>query len=442
MAQGDVTSMSTSKATPARRTRVERNIYVRPDGKTFEVGYRDSSGKQRWKVIAGGITAARRERDSLIGSKAKGEIVQPNPRLKFGEAADRWLSEQVTELRPATRAIYRNAVEIHLRPRWGNRRMDHLTVDDAARLIRELRAEGKAEWTIAGIVKVASRIFSFARRRCSWHGENVIGLLENGERPKTGQTGKRRIFSGDELASTLAAALQPYRLLFMLASVTGARLSELLGLTWADVDLRDTSEATVRFEYQADRQGKRQPLKTEESRRTVEIPRQLAAMLLEHKAASPHSTVGAFVFCSRSARALGQRNVLRELRRAMTKATDAKGRPMFPILSERDERGQLVKVPKGAVPNFHSFRHTAASEAIAAGDGAEEVSWQLGHKNSIVTRTVYVQEIKSAERTAKRRAKMEARYGSLMEALVEAPDRNGTHQTATSAPAEVLPLRG
>ena len=50
-------------------------------------------------------------------------------------------------------------------------------------------------------------------------------------------------------------------------------------------------------------------------------------------------------------------------------------------------------VERGRVPNFHAFRHTAASEAIAAGDGAEEVSWQLGHKNSNVTRAVYVQEV-------------------------------------------------
>lgn len=33
-----------------------------------------------------------------------------------------------------------------------------------------------------------------------------------------------------------------------------------------------------------------------------------------------------------------------------------------------------------------------ASEAIAAGDGAEEVSWQLGHKNSVVTRAIYVRQ--------------------------------------------------
>lgn len=71
-------------------------------------------------------------------------------------------------------------------------------------------------------------------------------------------------------------------------------------------------------------------------------------------------------------------------------------------------------MPRGAVPNFHGFRHTAASEAIAAGDGAEEVSWQLGHRNSNVTRAIYVQEIKSAERRARPRARMEDRYGALI----------------------------
>ncbi|MGI8728604.1 MAG: hypothetical protein ACR2LK_01155, partial [Solirubrobacteraceae bacterium] len=88
-------------------------------------------------------------------------------------------------------------------------------------------------------------------------------------------------------------------------------------------------------------------------------------------------------------------------------------------------------------PCFHGFRHTAASEAIAAGDGAEEVSWMLGHKNSNVTRAVYVQEIKSAERSAKWRAKIETRYGSL----VEATDRISAKQDERSEGAKVLPLR-
>lgn len=95
---------------------------------------------------------------------------------------------------------------------------------------------------------------------------------------------------------------------------------------------------------------------------------------------------------------------------------------------------------RGSVPQFHSFRHTAASEAIAAGDGVEEVFWQLGHKSSNVTRAVYVHEAKSAERTAHRRARMEARYGSMLGSVVEAGDRSSTQPAGTLDGAELLEL--
>src|SRR5438876_3749575 len=82
---------------------------------------------------------------------------------------------------------------------------------------------------------------------------------------------------------------------------------------------------------------------------------------------------------------------------------------------------------------FHSFRHSAASEAIADGDSAEEVAWQLGHKSSNATRMVYVHEIKNAERTARRRAAMAAGYGSTLEA---AAGSDGTGSIASEG-AEV-----
>jgi hypothetical protein len=49
---------------------------------------------------------------------------------------------------------------------------------------------------------------------------------------------------------------------------------------WADLSLDDLDAAEIRIEHQVDRRGRRQPLKTDESRRTIEIPRQLAAMLV------------------------------------------------------------------------------------------------------------------------------------------------------------------
>src|SRR4051812_14461772 len=90
----------------ARRVRVEPNLYTRPDGR-FEIGYRDSTGKQRWQVVEEpGVKAARAERDSILGRRGKGERVVPSPRLRFGEAAARWLAEEVAELRPATQSAY------------------------------------------------------------------------------------------------------------------------------------------------------------------------------------------------------------------------------------------------------------------------------------------------------------------------------------------------
>ncbi|MBA3508484.1 MAG: tyrosine-type recombinase/integrase, partial [Thermoleophilaceae bacterium] len=94
-------------------------------------------------------------------------------------------------------------------------------------------------------------------------------------------------------------------------------------------------------------------------------------------------------------------------------------------------------VAHGDLPTFHSFRHSAASQAIRDGEGAEEVSWMLGHRNSNVTRAVYLHEIRDVERVAERRARMEARYGSALEAL----DRSSGQQTPAAADAEVVDMR-
>jgi hypothetical protein len=67
------------------------------------------------------------------------------------------------------------------------------------------------------------------------------------------------------------------------------------------------------------------------------------------------------------------------------------------------------------------------------------VAWQLGHKNRVVTRAVYTQEIKPAERKARQRAKMAAR----MEALDgEAQERSSAQQPVLTEDSKVRQLRG
>jgi integrase len=429
-----------------RRVNVERNLYesTRADGKrVYELGYRDSLGRQRWKTLdVDGIKAARAERDELLGKRGKGKKVVPSPRLRFGQAARAWLSEEVSELRPATRAAYGYATR-HLLRRWERRRLDDIEPDHCAQLVRELRAEGAAEWTIAGVLGAANQVFGFADRRLGWVGRNPVARLRKSERPKTGATPRRRIFEGDELEQTLRAAREPWKTLFWLAAVTGARESELLGISWADFD---PEEGTLTIAWQVDRKGRRQPVKTEAGERTIALPRQMVMMLLGYRPA--HARDEDFMFATRSGKPLGQRNALRALRQAQLRARDELGWPTFGVLfkPEPDEHGQWVprnvkEVPRGAVPSFHSFRHTSASEAIAAGESVEEVSWMLGHKDSTVTRAVYTHELKTEERRRRRRALLEERYGAALEASLEAEERSRAQQTPEVPGDEVVDLR-
>jgi integrase len=406
--------MSKAKTT-GRRVRVERNIYRRSTG-ALEVGVKDGSGAQRWRSVDGGIGAARALRDELLSGRAGGERLAPDRRLGFAGAADIWLAGPVADLRASTRAGYRNAVDRHLRPRYASRRLDDIDAEDLATLVREMRAEGKSEATIAVVLGVTARIYKYAARRLGWTGTTPTAMMLASERPKLAHGQRHPIFEGAQLEQTITAATEPYRTMFTLAALTGARVSELCGLTWADVRVADVEDAEVEFSWQVDRKGRRAPSKTAGSARTVPIPPELAVLLARHRQASQRTSPTDYVFATRSGRPLGQRNVARALRSAETRARDELGRPTFPILHECDEGGNPSQIPRGAVPSMHSFRHTVASRALLAGESIDEVAFLLGHRDGNVTRAVYVREIADGRRRAMRRSRITAEFGSVLEA--------------------------
>jgi integrase len=402
-----------------RRVRVERNIYRRATG-AYEVGFKDGTGKQRWRTVAGGITAARAARDELLSRRARGERVTSSPRLRFCDAATRWLEGPVLDLRPATQSCYRNAVDQHLRDRLGQRRLDTITPEDLAELVRVLRRNGLAESTIVIVIGVANRIYRYAARRLGWAGANPVSLMLSSERPKPSKGKRRRIFERGELEQTISAAGEPYRTLFTVAALTGARLSELLALTWANLRVDDVDDAQIEFAHQVDRRGNLAPTKTDGSARTIPIPPQLARLLAAHRQMSTFVRPDSFVFATRSGRPFSQRNIARALRAAQVKAVDDDGHPTFPALHAVDENGNPVAVPHGVLPSMHSFRHTVASRALLAGESVDEVAFMLGHRDANVTRAVYVRELSDARRRTMRRSRMIAEFDDILGAQDEA----------------------
>lgn len=320
-----VCAMADSTGIP-RRVRVERGIYRRPTG-VLEVGFKDETGRQRWRTVDGGILAARKVRDDLAARRARGESIAPKPKLRFGEAADCWLTGPVVDLRETAQVKYRCMVSQHLRPRLEGRRLDAVIADDLARLVRELRAEGMSEATIAVILGVVSAIYKFAARRLGWSGTIPTTLMLRSERPKMSPTKRRPVFTGEELEQTIAAAHEPFRTLFTVAALTGARISELCALTWADVRIDDPEDAEIEFGSQVDRHGIRRPTTTDGSARTVPIPRELALVLARHKLAARYCEKQSFVFATGTGHPVQQRKVSRALREAQRRAVGAGGIP-------------------------------------------------------------------------------------------------------------------
>src|SRR5436309_2001019 len=97
-----------------QREKVERGIYKRVDANgraVFEISWRDAQGHQRRRRVDGGITAARKALATAHSSRARGERVAADPRLKFTDAADAWWDARAVRLRPTTQAVYKSCLE-------------------------------------------------------------------------------------------------------------------------------------------------------------------------------------------------------------------------------------------------------------------------------------------------------------------------------------------
>ena len=386
-------SNSTSSA---RRERVEPGIYrrVTADGTiSFEIGFRDAHGKQRWRRVQGGIKAARAARAEALTARARGERPANDPRLRFDAAADAWWQARVLKLRPATQSAYAAGLK-HLRERFGRTRMTDITASDVAAFVTEQQQAGLKGWTIKGQLTVLSSIFTYSARHLGLVGVNPVSLLDRVERPSSDDERPKRVLTADELHRLLAAVNEPHRLIFELAAETGARLGEALGLVWGEIDL---DHQTVTFTHQLDRHGKRVPLKTKRSRRCIEVTPTLVSKLREAKVAANACGDHDLVFVSRVGTPHDHRNIGG---RVLAHAVKQAG------LGAVERDGEVVE----HAPTFHSLRHSHGSALIAAGWDIEEVSARLGHSNVGTTQRIYVHAYDAARRSEQRRSRLAALY--------------------------------
>lgn len=224
-------------------------VRCRPSGaKIYFLKYRTRSGRQRWLTLGrhGELTAVqareRAERERLAardGGDPSGEIQRKRKENSISDLADRYLREHVeVHNKPSSAKEIRRLVEKVIKPGLGRYKITELTRADIKAWHQSLNTTS----TMANRALAAcSKMLALACKDWGLRPDNpCLGLKRFPEHKR------ERFFTDEELARlgrALAAVerdkTEPagFVILVKVLATTGMRLSEVLNLRWADVDL-------------------------------------------------------------------------------------------------------------------------------------------------------------------------------------------------------------
>ena len=239
-------------------------------------------------------------------------------------------------------------------PRWGSLRLNEIqpqAVEDW------LHATFNCWWTMDGVRAIMNRVFKHAEGHGLWEE----GKRSPSSRAKLGKKRykyERRILSFEETARILARLEITIRLIIEICIATGARISEVLGLTWRHVNL---DVGTIKIAQRVWHQEVDRP-KSEGSKRNLGVGDLVER--LRAKAAEDDATPDSFVFQQK--RTPGKPLCDSGVRDALHQAAQAEGCD-FPGLGP------------------HSFRRANITWRQEVGGSAIEASKIAGHSDLEMT---------------------------------------------------------
>jgi len=288
-------------------------------------------------------TADKRLAEAILG-QVKVQIVEgrffdksKEQERTLTELLDRYLNEHA-----ARRANHRRELTSvkNLNTFFGNPTLDQITPKRIVAYKNHRYTDGVKPATINRELASLKKAFNLARREWEWCEDNPVCRVSMEQEHNT----RDRWLTADEETRIMSAAPAWLRELMVFAIHTGMRQGEILGLTWAGVDLFRRTVTVFKS-----KNGER---------RTLPL-NQTALDLLKHKAGS-RSVDTELVFPSEAQTRLNPSNISRSLNLALEKA-------------------------KMTDFHFHDLRHTCATRMVQAGVDLYKVQRLLGHKLPIMT---------------------------------------------------------
>jgi integrase len=260
---------------------------------------------------------------------------KPSPRLE--DFVQEYFAYYQANRRP--RSVRRHLVSWHaLQPIFGSKRLAEISPFELERYRRERKQAGKSDVTVNRELAFLRNLYTMA---VTWGKatENPVKKVRFARE----NNGRLRMLSPDEEARLLAQCGPQLKPLVLAALHTGFRASELLSLTWEDVDFR-RHMITVRAAYAKNGESRSVPMNDV-------LTATLRDARMSTKATGP-------VFCSR------QGTPYRSFRTAFEHAV------------RQAEIDDLT---------FHDLRHTFASRLVMGGVDLPTVQALMGHKDISMT---------------------------------------------------------
>lgn len=350
--------------------------------------WRDDDGRRYWKSFD-----TQEEANIHLGKVTerlrRGTFRRPAEVPTFTQVAADWLADKEPRVRIATYAQYQVHVEVHLSDALGHLRIDTIRVKHLEDFRESRLRAGLAPQTVNKLLTTAAAIFAYAGRheyvdrnpaeyveRCRRHTEEVSVDAPAAVAIDEGQADPTHVLSIEQARAMVAHAEAGFYQTFLLTAVlTGARVGELTGLTWADVDLGAGKLHIRRSVSWAKRRGVKttearfyKP-KTKHSARAVPMLPELAAALRRWKLQCPPNP----------------HNLL---------FPSADGTPKHRSTITHEGLRPALEAAKLPRVGLHSLRHTFASTLLMAGRTAPEVAKLCGHAGPDVTNRVYAHWLK------------------------------------------------
>jgi len=291
--------------------------------------------------------------------------------ITFNQMADRWLSEQHSELEFHVKEQYRRIIAAHMRPVFGEVKMAAITTEDISNLRNKYKSMSIA------FKNHLNRILGSIFRLALYYGFITKNVTIMARKPMPKAYERIEILTPPQIAHLLNVCRPANRLYYQMAIYTGLRAQELIALDYSKIDykrkkiivdraLRTCSTKIERETYKSSYRFK--VCKTPSSHREVPIGDDLLEAIGYHRLQASPNPLN-LVFAGRTGRPFIETNKSLEFNEDCAKARETM--PDFPVLT------------------FHKLRHTYCSILMDQGVDLKTIQELMGHADEKLIMKIY-----------------------------------------------------